>query len=453
MDVTPETISSYVDGELSAEEAAAVTKALENDPALRETLEEMRLLAGLIGVSVSERDEGRAAESEPISSELRDRLHALRPVPTLRNFEPVRLKALPKRRALRFAAVAATLLLAFGVLQLSTGAEVVLEDFRRMTAGADAMPALSRVRMHAGDTIRTGENERVQFRLPDGSEVILLPGTSVQLGDPEDSVLGDLERGALLVTAYQRGQQRALGAGGYAVYARSATFGVRVVNGGTKLAGFGAFGDVASEVSVTVGRGSLQIDHGGHKRNVAAGQRVVLRRGRAPEWSRAWQDELFVPLLRAFRSYGNELMPGYFDGQPDVVTIGSSRWVGDARERELTLSDGPALYLALHVRMRPGHEPSALRLTRIRPSGPGTGTAVTSAIRTRIVGSEWTVVAVPLSAFDGPEADKDNREIPRSRSRFARIELAPVAAGAKFELKASLWAARPPLTGEPEDVR
>ncbi len=68
------------------------------------------------------------------------------------------------------------------------------------------------------------------------------------------------------------------------------------------------------------------------------------------------------------------------------------------------------------------------------------------------MGLEWTVVAVPLVAFDGPEADKDTREIPRSRSRFARIELAPVAAGAEFELKASLWAARPPLTG-PEDVR
>ncbi len=452
MDVTPETISSYVDGELSAEEAALVAKALENDPALRETHEEMRLLAGLIGVSDSKRDESlSAAPLEPIGEELRARLHALRPVPMLPSFEPVRMKALPKRRALRVAAVAATLLLAFGLLQLSTGAEVVLDDFRRMTAGADAMPALSRVRMHAGDTIRTGENERVQFRLPNGCEVILLPGTSVQLGDPEESVLGDLERGALLVTAYQRGQQRALGAGGYAVYARSATFGVRVVNGGTKLAGFGALGDVASEVSVTVGRGSLQIDHGGEKRNVAAGQRVVLRKGREPEWSRAWQDELFVPLLRAFRSYGNELMPGYFDSQPDVVSIGSSRWLGDAHERELTLSDGPARYLALRVRMRPGHEPSALRLTLIRPSGPGK--AVTSTIRTRSVGPEWTVVAVPLVAFDGPEADKDTREIPRSRSRFARIELAPVAAGAEFELKASLWAARPPLTGGPEDVR
>ncbi|MFB3066383.1 MAG: FecR domain-containing protein [Planctomycetota bacterium] len=452
MDVTPETISSYVDGELSAEEAAVVAKALETDPALRETLDEMRLVAGLTGVSVSKRDGGLPLEPlEPISTELRERLHALRPVPTLSSFEPVRLKVLPKRRVLRFAAIAATLLVAFGVLQMSTGAEVVLEDFRRLTAGADALPVMSRVRMHAGDTIRTGENERVQFRLPDGSEVILLPGTSVQLGDPAESVLGDLERGALLVTAYQRGHQRALGAGGYAVYARSATFGVRVVNGGAKLAGFGALEGVASEVTVTVGRGSLQIDHGGQKRNVAAGQRVVLRRGREPEWSRAWQDELFVPLLRAFRSYGTELMLGYFDSQPDVVSIGSSRWLGDARERELTLSDGPARYLALRVRMRPGHEPSALRLTLVRPSGPGK--AVTSTIRTRRVGPEWTVVAVPLDAFDGPEADKDTREIPRSRSRFARIELAPVAAGAEFELKASLWAARPPLTGGPEDVR
>jgi hypothetical protein len=248
----------------------------------------------------------------------------------------------------------------------------------------------------------------------------------------------------MLVTVHEDGAGRALGAGGYAVYASRATFGVRVQNGAS-TAGPG----VAREVAIAVGRGSLEVELEGNRKPVSHGQRVVLRRGRTPEWSPAWKDELFLPLLRSFERFGKEIIPGYFPTEAGVLPIPGQRWVGDTRRRELTLSDesaGAARYLILHVRAK---QPTPLRATLVRPVEGGE-LAETSMVETDVVATEWCVVAVPVAAFDGPDAEKGKRRLPRNRRHFVRLDLRAVDAGVEFELKASLWAARPPLAGKPE---
>ncbi|MFQ5844933.1 MAG: zf-HC2 domain-containing protein [Planctomycetota bacterium] len=447
MDLNEELISLYADGELSTEDAAAVEGALESNPALREALEEMRLLDRLFGAG--------EAEAEAVSDGLRERLHELKPVQTLSGFEPVAGAERQRPSGLGAAAAAAAVVVAVVVLQLRGGAEVVLQHYTRLAvqgtgvAGGATVKEIEsspQLKLRAGDRVTAGPAERVQFRLPNGSEIILLPGATVQLDDPAERVLGELERGAMLVTVHQEGALLSLGAGGYAVYANRATFGVRVRNG-TSTAGPA----VAREVSIAVGRGTLEVDLGGDRKSVSHGQRVVLRRGRQPEWSPAWKDDLFLPLLRAFERLGREIIPGYFDTEAGVTVIPNRRWTGEARRRELTLSDesaGAARHLVLHVRAA---RPTPLLLTRVKPTAENL--AETSTVETDVVGTDWCVISVPVAAFDGPEARKGKRRLLRNRSRWVRLDLMAVDAGVEFELKASLWAARPPLTGEPEDVR
>jgi hypothetical protein len=61
------------------------------------------------------------------------------------------------------------------------------------------------------------------------------------------------------------------------------------------------------------------------------------------------------------------------------------------------------------------------------------------------VGREWTVVAIPRAAFDGPEALRTVRRVGEDRSRLVRLELRASLARTRIEVQKSLWAARPPV--------
>jgi hypothetical protein len=61
------------------------------------------------------------------------------------------------------------------------------------------------------------------------------------------------------------------------------------------------------------------------------------------------------------------------------------------------------------------------------------------------VGPDWTVVAIPRAAFDGPEAERNVRAVGEQMSRLVRLELVASAPGTRVEVKRSLWAARPPV--------
>jgi hypothetical protein len=61
------------------------------------------------------------------------------------------------------------------------------------------------------------------------------------------------------------------------------------------------------------------------------------------------------------------------------------------------------------------------------------------------VGREWTVVAVRRADFDGAAAERTMRHVGAERSRLVRLELAGSDPQVQIEVKASLWAARPPM--------
>ncbi len=449
--ITPELLSSYADGQLSSKDRKAVERALEDDPALAAELEDLQDLEALFG----------HIEPEPVSGALKEKLYALDPVPALAGFEahtPEIGRTEPTNGWRHWAmAAAALLLVAVGAFKLFDRAEVVLQSFARMDVDRDSgslvdFRDVAQVTFKEGDRIETEDAERVSFRFGDGSEVVLLPGSVLRLKSGEDGRLFDLEEGTVLCTLIMQGLDRSIEAGGYPITGDDAVFGIRVEGPKLRTAGPG-LGSPA-RVTVAVGRGSLTVAKNGDTEHVAAGWKVVLERGRAPERSAAHSDAIYPVLHRFFPRLGKTIMPGYYSNETDVRRIPRRSWIREDHALVLAVSDKrTGRYLVLHMR---GTEPTPLRLTRVwpKPAAPGKAKveAETSTVTLPGVGTEWSVVVVPITAFNEEGAERGKRMVPANRSRLVRLELGATEKGAGVELRSALWADHRP-TASSEEVR
>jgi anti-sigma factor RsiW len=438
MTVSAELLSLYVDGQLSAEEAEAVEEAVRRDPALASQLEEFKMLEELFG----------RGEPEEVPDELRERLYGLGRVTPLARFEAVETAPVARRSWLNWAVAAAALVLvAFGIRALAHKPEVVLKDFSRMTLDAASGRALDtrtskEVTVRAGDTLKAGPHERLSFRTLAGDLVVLLPGGALEVGDPRDGEIFELGRGTVLCTVLRREEPRKVEAGGYTVHVRrEAHFGVRLEGAAVKAAGVGGR---AARVTVAVSLGSVEVGRNGDRQEVKAYQRVTLQPGVAAQATHAAADPMYRDLMHAFRRHSAELIPGYFSGESGVVSVRRDRWVEEEGAHTLALTSGGreaahATHLVLHVR---ASRPGPLLLTKVRPIGKGRAEAVT--VRTAPVGKDWTVIAVPRAAFRDPAAERKERRISVWFEKLVRLELRPTEPGVKIDIKASLWAGRPP---------
>jgi ferric-dicitrate binding protein FerR (iron transport regulator) len=451
MNVTQELISRYADSEVTPEEARAVQEALGRDPALAAQLEEFSELAGLFGHD----------EAEPVSEALAEKLYAVGRTQPVEDFEAVPVEREPHNPwRLRWGALAAAILIAFGLLQLTYRPPVQVNGFVRQALDANgdvvSTERLEQVVMHAGDTVRAKEGERVSCRLPGGALVVLLGDSEMRIGDPREREVFELERGIALCTVAERKKPRYVHAGGYRIAADQAHFGVRVVRD-VRTAG-PALAD--AEVTVAVSRGSLEVTDNGLKETVRAGLRVVLKDGAAIAKDQAWRDELYVYMMRHLRVVGREVLPGYFTTEQGVSPISDYLWATDpdgARVHVLTPREGmeTAHFLVLYAR---ASRPTPLALTLVAPYKDARGKALATTIETPVVGTDWTVISIPRSVFveppEGMKVTRENRRIAEGRS-FQRLELRPAAKDTTFELKSSLWAPRPPtpLHSKSEVVR
>jgi hypothetical protein len=447
MTVSAELLSLYVDGQLSAEEAEAVEEAVSRDPALASQLEEFKMLEELFG----------RVEPDEVPDELRERLHGLGRVQPLSRFEA--LETAPVRRPswLNWAVAAAALVLvAVGIRTLAHKPEVVLKDFARMTLDATSGRATDtrtskEVTVRAGDTLKAGPHERLSFRTLAGDLVVLLPGSALEVGDPRDGEIFELARGTVLCTVLRRDERRTVAAGNYTVRVqREAHFGVRLEGTAVKPAGVGS--GAAARITVAVSLGAVEVGRNGDRREVKAYERVTLQRGAAVRATHAAADPMYRDLMHSFRRHTAEILPGYFRGESGVATVLRSRWVEDDGALTLVLTDGGreaayASHLVLQVR---ASRPGPLLLTRVRPLSESRAEAVT--VRTAPVGTDWTVIAVPRAAFRDPAAERKERRISVWFNRLVRLELRPTEPDVTIDIKASLWAGRPP-TEVPEVVR
>lgn len=438
MDVTPELISRYADGQVAPDEALAVEEAVARDPVLASELEDFRALAGLFG----------HVEPEEVSKGLEQRLYALDSVAPAKGFRLVQAAPAPPRIswARRAAALAAVVLLAIGVMKLTRRPDVVLLDVSRLAIGPDGR--LTDIRRYpeltvkAGETLRAEEGERLSFRTVDGDRVTLLPGGALSVGNPADGEIFELERGTTLCSVLTRDAPRTVHAGPYRIrVTREAHFGVRVSEAHVRPAGAAA---VNAEVTVTVSLGAVEVLKNGDKETVAACERAVFS-ARGEERTHAASDPVYFDLMRIYREHSREIVPGYFTGEPGVAPI-PQRWVGQPDgSAVLALSDVDdvalrATHLVLKVKTS---APGPIRLTRIRPLANRPGEAETSTLLLPPVGREWTVIAVRRADFDGPSAEKGVRAVGEDRSRLVRLEAS--AERARVEVQSSLWAARPPV--------
>jgi len=436
-ELTPELLSRYVDGEVTAEEAAAVRAALEGDVDAQAALDELLMVDALFG----------RIEPEPISPDLRRRLQELRSVPRLVEFRAAPV-ASPRPRAVGtwIGAVAAAVLAAVGVVRLATRVEVTLPLVSRValdeTGGrARAMETRRDVVLRAGARLSTGPRERLSLRFADESEVVLLPEAEMVVGDPAERLFA-LERGAALVKLRMTERQRTIEAAGVPIVADNAVFGVRI--DGPVARPMGAAAAPAPLLTIAVTLGALGVRRGGTWETVGAGERVRLGGGAVVERTPAWRDELYAQLLRVFRApSGGEIAAGYFAAEKDVFEIPADRWAREGDRLVYVIPDGwevpgRSTHLVLEARAARGGE--AL-LTRVLPASGGI--AATATVRAGALGRDWTVLAVPLVAFDAPTAERGERPVPESRSRLARLELR-ADSGTAIEIACCLWAARPP---------
>jgi len=452
-DLNLELLSRYADGEVSADETRQVEALVASDAEAAQALREFQDLAGLFGHGDPD------PISDPISDALAERLYRVRPVPVLEAFTKVEVE--PRRRSRwlhRVAAVAALVLVAFGIQQFMYRPKVDVNSFVRQSFDASGrVTSTSRqasMTMRAGDTLETGPFERISCRVG-GAMVVLLERSRLTLGDPRDLEIVEVEQGTALCTlARKDGEQSLVRAGDYMIRTERADFGVRVHAPGARSAGPSLAPDVA-EVTVAVSRGSCEIGRNGDRQELAAGHLVVWRDGRQAQDSPAWEDPLYNQLLSTFQSWGGEVIPGYFSTEQGVTPIGRHGW-DDLEDGGRVLVVTPAQsaarahYLVLYLKAT---EPTPFTLTRVLPYRDTPGTAQITTVQTAVVGTDWTVVAVRRDAFDAGGAARKDRKIPAGFSRYARLELRPAAEGVTFTLKSSLWAARPPTTKSSKVVR
>jgi len=441
MSVTHELISTYLDGRLPADEAARVEQALREDASLAAVADELRGLGELLG----------EVEPAEISEGLRDRLYALDTGASAPEFEIVRVEPVgrtPWRGWLT--AAAALLLVAIGLRTLAFRPDVVLREFSRQSLDAaggviETQRAEGVLTLRAGETLSSGERERVSFRLPDGSKAVLFPGASLRLGDPREQTLVALDRGTLLCSVVQGRELRAVRAGNYFIRSDRADFGVRVEGSPIRPAGLAAAGEQL-RVTVSVSRGEIEVGENGSRERIGACEEVVLEPGSPPRRLDARGRPLYDALVGAFSTFAFELLPGYFSNEQGVTPISRRAWVSlEDGARELVISDGgagaSAGYLVLHARAA---RPTRLTLTLVRPSADEDGMGEAITVSAGEVGTEWGLIAVPMEALRGPMADRKERKIPVDRRLFVRVELRSIDTDIPFELRGSVWAARPP---------
>lgn len=439
MDVTPDLISRYADGQVGPEEALAVEEAVLRDPALASDLEDFKALAGLFG----------HVEPEVVSDRLEKRLYALDAAAPAKGFRLVPLAPAPPRISWtrRAAAVAAVVLLAVGAVKLTKRPDVVLLDVTRFVVGSDGqlldVRRVPEMTVKAGETLRADVKERVSFRTTGGDRVTLLPGGALSVGDPTGGELFDLERGTTLCSVLTRDEPRTVRAGPYRIRVdREAHFGVRVTAPGVRPAG-AAVSD--TEVTVTVSLGAVEVLKNGDHETIGACERAVFS-ARGGERTHAASDPVYFDLMRIYREHSCEVIPGYFTGEPGVAPI-PQRWVGQPDGRAvLAISDVDEVALrATHLVLKvKASVKGPIRLTRIRPLADRPGEAETATLVVPDVGPEWTVVAVRRADFDGPAAEKGVRTVGADRSQLVRLEVS-AAGRARVDVQSSLWAARPPV--------
>jgi hypothetical protein len=440
MDVNPELISRYADGCVTAEEAKAIEAATALDPVLAAEIEDLRLVADLFG----------HVAPEEVSKGLTKRLHALDAAAPAAGFRLLKTAPQPPRVswAAKAAAIAAVALLAVGIVQLTHRPDVLLRDVVRLSVGADGqlndLQKLEEVTVKAGETFRVGERERLSFRTADGDHVTLLPGGALDVGDPRDGEIFELERGTTLCSVLTHDTPRTVLAGPYRIrVARAAHFGVRVSDAHVRPAG-AASG--TTEVTVTVSLGAVEVLKNGDTETLSACESAVFS-PRGETRRHAAEDPLYFELMRVFREHSREIVPGYFTGEPGVVPI-QQHWIRESDGGSvLALSDGGegalgASHLVLKVKVT---VPGPLLITRLRPLADRPGEAEAVTVTTPPVGRDWTVVAIPRAAFDGPEALRTVRRVGEDRGRLVRLELKASRGRAVVEVQKSLWAARPPV--------
>ena len=453
-DLTGELLSRYADGEVTADERREVEGLLESDPAAVGLLEELGDLNELFVPTLPR--EG--------SDDLKQRLYQLGRTTPLTSFKP--LPREPGGRspwALRWGALAAAILIGVGIGQLTHRAPVVVRNFTRQTLGPDGRVVkterLETVTMRAGDALRARTGERVSARLPGGCLVVLVGDSAIRLGDPAKREVFTLDRGTALCTVTGQQDPRIVRAGEITISADQAYFGVRVKPAGTRSAGPSGRLD-AAEVAVAVSRGSLTATATKESRpeQVAAGDRVIFFGGGVVERSEAWRDVLYVYLMRHLRVGAREVVPGFFEGEPGLLPIAPHSWArgeNGSRVLVLTRQEGMATarFLVLYAR---ASRPTRLHLTRVRPYRDAANLAETVTVETAEVKTDWTLLTIPRTAFDEPAkgvriVSRKERRIPAGRSRLMRLELRPGSVDSEitFELKSSLWAARPPA----EEIR
>jgi len=444
-DLTPETISCYADGELSAEECVQVEQALRDDPLLAAELDEMEDLAAYFG----------HIEPEAVPEELTERLYAI-DTPVITAFEPVDaavVRPTPRTWLSWAAPLAAAVLVGIGALTMMLERpEVELREFARLGVNANTgkleeLKTFPSVKRRVGDRVRAAADERITFRFSDGSEVVLLPKTEIQLRDPSEGALFSLSEGTVLCTMLESGRDREVDAGGFPIRADGAIFGVRCEPARIKTAGPSFGGDASARITVAVGRGNLEVAENGDREFLSAGDRVVMQRGHETEHSAAHADPIFAGLYEAFPHLGRRIMEGYYEGS-SVTRIYSRRFVRENGRLTLVVTDtgeaGRAAYLAFEVKT---NKPSALRVTRVMPvsSESAESGIQTATITTKSVGDEWTVLSIPLSSFDAEEATRGERAVASGRSRLVRLEIAAVEEGASLRLRTALWADHAPI--------
>jgi len=454
-DVTAELLSRYADGQVTADERREVEQLLASDPSAVALLDEFSNLSELFVPTLPRQG----------SDDLKERLYDLGRATPLAAFSVLPRESERKSPwALRWGALAAAILIAFGIARLAHRAPVLVRNFTRQTLGPDGQvlktERLEAVSMRVGDTLRAGTGERVSARLPGGCLVVLVGDSSIRLGDPADREVFTLERGTALCTVTGQQDPRTVRAGDLTISADQAYFGVRVTPAGARAAGPSGSGPSgsgdAAEVAVAVSRGSLSVRDDGRQEDIVAGHRVVFRDGRVVERSEAWRDVLYVHLMRHLRVGVREVVPGFFEGEPGLLPIASHAWArgeNGARVLVLTRQEGMATahFLVLYAR---ASKPTRLHLTRVRPYRDAPDLAETTTVQTAEVFTDWTLITVPRTAFDKPArgvtiVSRKERKIPAGRSQLMRLELRPASADVTFELKASLWAARPPA----EEIR
>ncbi|MHC4952724.1 MAG: anti-sigma factor [Planctomycetota bacterium] len=460
MDVNRELTSRYADGEVTPEERKRIEALLRDDPATGMDLDDYRMVEELFG----------HVEPESVSEECLERLYAMDEsldlTGTTSTFERVHVPPIRRIRWGSWAAAAAAILLAVvGISQLTYRPEVTLRDFARLSLDASGAVVkterLDAVTVASGHTLAAGPRERVTYRDPLGARVVLMPESRLEVGDPRKSELLDLTQGTALITVYESAEERTVGAGGYFVRSLGADFAVRIDKNEIRGAGIRGAGAAlaaagGAQVTVAVRSGSCEVGSNGHREQVDASWRVVLRHGAPAERSPIWEDPLFRNLMEG---RGREILPGFFSGESGVRAIRHWGWDRIApSEHELVVSDNEAAsiaqWLVFEVVL---DQPTALEVAMIRPLHPDlqkegeVPSAERTVVRTSVVPAGRRVVAIPIESLGKSNENRRTIEIPASRSRLVRLRLRSAdsensATGTPFEIKASLWSARPPAS-------